>query len=111
MNDLNFELKNGVLLYDGTPYCGIVNEHYPNESLKSKSEYFQGKRHGYYFGWYVNGQTWFKRYYKHGLKTGVHMGWFKNEKQMFEYNFNDEGAYHGAVKDWYANGTLANWFT
>lgn len=109
-SDLQFELQNGVLLYENEPYSGIVKEYYSNKVLKSESAYFQGKRQGYFFGWHDNGNKWFERYYSKGIKTRSHVGWYANGQPMFGYEFNDKGSYHGAVKDWHANGVLANWF-
>jgi len=109
-DDAGFKVMNGVLLLDDQPYSGIVNELYPDKNLKSKSEYDQGKRHGYYFGWYPNGNRWFERFYTSGIKTGTHLGWFENEQQLFQYQFNNSGMYNGAVLDWHKNGVLAKHF-
>ncbi len=109
-DNAGFEVMNGILLLDDHPYSGIVNEFYPDKNLKSKSEYYQGKRHGYYFGWYRNRNRWFERFYTNGIKTGTHLGWFENKQQLFQYQFNNNGMYNGAVKDWHKNGVLAKHF-
>lgn len=109
-NDPSFSISNGVLLLDNSPYSGLVIEFYPNNIVKSKSEYYLGRRHGYYSGWYPNGNKWFDRFYSYGIKTGSHIGWFEDNQQMFAYEFNTKGMYHGAVKDWYNNGQLAKHF-
>jgi len=109
-DDAGFKVMNGILFLDEHPYSGIVNEFYPNGNLKSKSENYQGKRHGYYFGWYPSGNRWFERFYTSGIKTGVHLGWFENKQQLFQYQFNNNGMYNGAVKDWHKNGVLAKHF-
>lgn len=106
----HLKLKNGILYFEGKQYSGIVNEFYEDENIKSKSEYYQGKRHGFFLGWYRNGEQWFERFYMKGLKSGVHKGWYKNGVQMFEYHFNNKGVYHGVVKDWYTNGMLTKYF-
>jgi len=106
----HLKLKNGILYFEGKQYSGIVNEFYEDENIKSKSEYYQGKRHGFFLGWYRNGEQWFERFYIKGLKSGVHKGWYKNGVQMFEYHFNNKGVYHGVVKDWYTNGMLTKYF-
>jgi antitoxin component YwqK of YwqJK toxin-antitoxin module len=106
----HLKLKNGILYFEGKQYSGIVNEFYEDENIKSKSEYYKGKRHGFFLGWYRNGEQWFERFYIKGLKSGVHKGWYKNGVQMFEYHFNNKGVYHGVVKDWYTNGMLTKYF-
>ncbi len=107
---VDLKLNNGILYFRNTPYSGIVNEFYVDGNIKSKSEYYQGKRQGFFKGWYKDGMQWFKRSYVKGLKSGTHKGWHKNGKQMFEYHFNDKGVYHGSVKDWHFNGILAKHF-
>ncbi len=109
-DDTGFKVKNGVLLFEDSLYSGIVNEFYFDEKIKSKSEYYQGKRHGYYFGWYLNGNKWFERFYASGIKTETHLGWFENKQAMFQYEFNANGLYDGVVKDWNKNGSLTKHF-
>lgn len=109
-NDKGFQLKNGVLHFEKTPYSGTVIKFYDNGSLKSESTYYQGKREGKYFGFYPNKNKWFERYYTNGFKTKKHKGWHDNGQQMFEYKFNNKGVYDGAVKEWYNNGQLAKHF-
>ena len=106
----NLILKNGILYFEEKQYSGIVNEFYDGKKIKSKSAYHQGKRHGFFWGWYKNGMQWFQRSYTNGLKSGIHIGWHKNGLQMFEYQFNNKGDYNGTVKDWYSNGTLSKHF-
>lgn len=110
LDDKQFEIQNGILLYAKVPYSGLVKEYYPNNKLRSECVYYLGKRNGHYYGWYENGNKWFERFYSNGTKTGTHVGWFEDAQQMFFYNFDNKGAYHGAVLDWYANGVLANHF-
>lgn len=109
-NAPNFRLANGILLLNDVPYSGIVNDYYDNQNLKSTAEYFEGIKHGYYFGWYANGNKWFERFYFNGNKSGSHLGWHRNQLQMFIYEFDQMGRYHGVVKDWYMNGQLAKHF-
>ena len=109
-NQANIKLKNGVLYIKETPFSGIVNTFYADGNIKAKAAYDQGKREGFFWGWYRNGKQWFKRSYIKGLKAGIHKGWHENGARMFEYHFNNKGVYNGAVKDWFANGALAKHF-
>ena len=106
----HLKLNNGVLSFREKAYSGIVNEFYVDGNIKSKSEYYQGKRQGFFNGWYRNGSEWFQRFYNKGLKSDIHIGWHTNGKQMFEYHFNNKGVYHGSVKDWHSNGILGKHF-
>ncbi len=109
-NDTGFKLKNGILLFNESPYSGRVEEFYSKEKLKSIATYYLGKKQGNFKGWHLNGSKWFERFYTNGLKTGIHIGWFDNGKQMFEYHFNKKGEYDGAVRNWYENGMLLKEF-
>ncbi|WP_298880135.1 hypothetical protein [uncultured Polaribacter sp.] len=109
-NDVNFSLKNGILFYENKVYSGVINDFYDNGDIKSTSQYFEGKREGKYFGWYLNKNKSFQRFYKNGIKTGTHLGWFKDGSKMFEYQLNNKGVYHGHVKDWHQNGQIAKHF-
>ena len=108
--DADFQLINGVLHFENKPYSGLVKEFYPNKKLKTTSEYYQGKRQGKFFGFYPNGNKWFKRFYANGIKIGTHKGWFQNKVPMFNYQLNNKGVYHGSVKDWHFNGQIAKHF-
>lgn len=110
INNASFKIKNGILFFDKKPYSGIVKEFYDDGVLKTKSEYYQGKRQGEFFGWYATGNRWFERYYKKGIKVKNHKGWFNDGQQMFEYQFNANGVYNGYTKDWHYNGQLAKHF-
>ena len=94
----HLKLNNGVLSFREKAYSGIVNEFYVDGNIKSKSEYYQGKRQGFFNGWYRNGSEWFQRFYNKGLKSDIHIGWHTNGKQMFEYHFNTNGRYDGSSK-------------
>ncbi|MDA9339433.1 hypothetical protein N9Q68_00520 [Polaribacter sp.] len=107
---VEFELINGVLFFKEKTYSGIANEFYSSGKLKTKSEYYQGKRYGTYKGWYESGNKWFERFYTNGLKSQIHRGWYLNGNQMFEYYFNTKGLYHGSVKDWHENEIVAKHF-
>ena len=108
--DINFALENGILFFDNEPFSGIVNEYYVDETIKSKSQYYQGRREGYYKGWYENGNQSFERIYAVGLKIGIHVGWYDDNQSKFEYHFNNQGTYEGSVKEWHSNGNMAKHF-
>ncbi len=110
LSNVNFTVINGVLFFHKTPYSGIINEYYSDKKLKTKSQYFEGRREGYYKGWYTNGNKWFERTYKKGIKRGIHLGWYENEVKMFVYHFNKNGEYHGEIKEWYSNKQLLKVF-
>lgn len=102
-SDTNFTFKNGLLFFKDKLFSGVVNEYYTSSKIKSSSQYYQGKREGFYNGWHQNGTKWFERNYTNGFKTKTHLGWFDNGSLMFRYQFNNQGDYNGEIVEWYAN--------
>ena len=105
-SDMDLKLDNGVLFYKEVSFSGVLVEYYDAEKLKSRIEYFEGKKHGSEKQWYVNGNELIERFYKAGFKTGVHKSWREDGTQKFEYHFNEKGEFHGIVKEWYKNAQI-----
>ena len=103
-NHHNIELDNGVLLYEKTPFSGIITRSYENGQPKSEIEYNNGRKHGVEKQWYMNGNIATIRSYENGIKVGIHEGWWENASQKFLYHFNEKGEYNGEVKEWYFSG-------
>lgn len=105
-SDKNLELNNGVLLYNETPFSGTLVSYYNSESLKSKIEYVDGKKHGYERQWYLDESIQLERVYNEGLKVGIHKAWWPSGDLKFEYHFNNDGEFHGNVKEWFQSGKV-----
>ena len=107
ISDDELQLTNGVLNYKGTPFTGSIISYYDAAKLKQETLYKNGRKHGNERQWLVaSGNLIEDRYYLKGKKVGIHKGWWKNGNLKFEYHFNDNGAYHGFVKEWDETGQL-----
>lgn len=99
-------LTNGVLLYNNSPFDGMVESYYGFKKIKSQSYYSEGRKEGSETFWYENDSLASKRVYSNGIKVGIHKAWWQNGNPRFVYCFNDKGEYHGDVKEWYETGEL-----
>ncbi len=97
-------LKNGIQLYHGLPFTGILTGVNPLGETTVVVPYLSGRKEGEVLKTYANGAPAAQRFYKKGHKVGTHTAWWKNGRLKFKYQFNNTGAYHGAVKSWYSNG-------
>lgn len=98
-----FNKSKGYLSYQGKLFSGFVVEYHANDSLKSKSGYWEGKMEGDAKGWYPSGKVWFERFYKRGEKHGEHQGWWNNGQLKFKYQFVD-GGFHGKQFGYHRDG-------
>jgi len=102
--DAALRLENGVQLYNGLPFTGTLTGTDSLNKTTFSTQYRAGKKEGVTLKNYKNGALAAQRFYKNGHKVGVHRAWWDNGNVKFEYHFNNSGAYHGAVKSWYATG-------
>ena len=102
----DLERKRGLMVYKNELFSGYTYELYSSKSIKSKTHWVNGKRHGKQISWFENGKIKEVRYYKNNRKDGHHQGWFADGTPRFEYNFIDS-QYHGSFKEWYPNGSIA----
>lgn len=102
----DIDINNGALYYKGVPYSGVYIVKFKNDSIKSKSQYFKGKKEGYANKWYADGEKYEQRYYSNGYKVGKHIGWWNSGIKKFVYHFNELGQYQGSLTEWYGNGQV-----
>ncbi len=92
------------MLYQQQPFNGVLISNYDLNTVRSKIEYVEGKKHGAELQWYKNGDPLLERFYVKGFKTGVHKSWWENGNLKFEYHFNNRGEFHGTMREWYQSG-------
>ena len=101
----------GVLMVEHQPFSGYVVDYFDNQPpiangiMKSKSTYFEGKRHGAREHWYEDGQQQSVATYYKGLLNGQAKSWWQNGNQR-AYNEYKNGHLHGVAKQWYKEGML-----
>ena len=106
IDDPRLKLDNGQLYLDKDVFEGHLIDRYDSDSLKSKVYYALGRKQGIEQLWFKNGSLAIERDYSKGIKIGIHKAWWENGNPKFEYHFDDHGAYHGSVLEWYESGAL-----
>jgi len=96
-------IMTGIVTYDSGPFSGSIMEYHSNGQIKSKKQYWEGKRQGESSGYYEDGTVAHLRAYKKGEKHGTHIGWYPDGKMKFKYIF-DDGLSTGTHFEWYADG-------
>lgn len=89
---------------------GKHTEWYPQKwtdklTIRSKTEYVNGIRHGTEQSYYRNGQLWISENYKHGINHGKYLNFFDNGQIRYDYSWKD-GKRDGSWKKWNINGKL-----
>ncbi len=99
-----FNLDNGVLKFEDSPFTGKLVSHFQNGQIQSEIFYTEGRKQGSEKQWFQDGALALERFYNQGVKVGIHKAWWQNGAQKFVYTFNNKGEFHGNVKEWYADG-------
>lgn len=87
-------------------FTGIMTEHYPGGSVKSKSEMADGQMHGKSEGFFQNGQKQIEEYFKLGVSDGIRTRWNTNGIKESEGRI-VRGAFDGEYRTWHTNGQTA----
>ena len=115
VNTLQKRGKDGEALYyapnEQTPYTGWVKWMHDNGQIDSLGQAKDGKLHGLWTSWYVNGQKMIDGNYKDGKEDGFWTDWYENGQKKAEGNYKD-GIPDGLRTKWYPDGQKreeANW--
>ena len=65
----------------------------------------EGKKHGLYRSWHINGLLMAEGNYKDGKEDGLHQGWYENGQLEIEANYIN-GIYEGKFKRWFEDGKV-----
>jgi len=85
----NFEVREEITYYKGTPFTGEIFKNYENGQLQYKRNFKDGKEDGLFESYYKKGQLEFKINYKDGKQDGLSEGYYKNGQLQYKYNFKD----------------------
>lgn len=88
---------------------GIVIDKYPDNSIRNKATFKDGKWDGLNSNWYENGQLKSEVNWKYGKKDGLIRYWYENGHLYMELN-NKDDVLHGLFRSWYENGQLKGEF-
>lgn len=101
------ESKDGLYYHEGEekPFTGSTESKYENDVPFVQADFKDGKLHGTYTAYYMNGQKMGITNYKEGVKHGVSESWHENGNKASEISFVD-GLEHGELKVYFPNGQL-----
>ena len=94
------------LLGQTNTFTGLMIEHAPDGSLRSRSSISNGLLHGISEGWHSNGQLQVTEHFKTGVSHGLRTKWHPNGVKLSEGEIVD-GKFHGAFRRWYDTGSFA----
>ena len=80
-------LKDGLYYKKGMLYSGVYNEYYPNDTLKSKSQFKSGVLDGISTFYFDNGKIKEQSSYSNGNKDGAWIEWNINGVKIAEANY------------------------
>lgn len=99
-------LHEGLLHRGGVPFTGTVIDTFPGGTVRARTAYAEGGKHGASREYYASGAIRWKRSFARGVKEGRHAGWWENGNRMFAYRFHN-GEYRGDAREWYEDGSPA----
>ena len=98
-----FQISNGIMLFEGDVYQGIMRTELPGGWRETP--YIDGKIHGIEREWYNDGRLASERPHEMGKRTGIHRGWYRSGQMRFFIEYED-GVQHGEAYSWHENGKL-----
>ena len=85
------------------PFSGTTESTYDNDQVFVRAEFKNGRLHGTYTGFYMDGTKMGITEYREGKKHGKAISWHENGVKASEAYFK-EGVEHGILKIYYPNG-------
>ncbi len=73
--------------------------------MEWKVNYIAGKREGYCYGWYPNGNLHHLRYYVGDKEHGIYYAWYETGR-LYNMRYMFQGRNHGPYREWDQNGFL-----
>ena len=87
----------------GEAFSGTMVSHYPDGTLRSRSEVVEGRLHGVSEGWYPNGMIETREHFRDGVSHGVRKRWHPNGQLASRAEIR-EGKLHGTFRRWHEHG-------
>lgn len=98
--------QNGIVYLNSQLFSGTAFTLFPNsKDTAIIASYLNGKEHGIWKRFYLNGSLKEKRNFENGKKVGEYATWWENGKLQQQFNLQDD-EYEGLCKEWNSNGVL-----
>ncbi|APZ46831.1 hypothetical protein BW723_11290 [Polaribacter reichenbachii] len=96
----------GNWYYKNKLFSGYAVKYYPNNSLKEKIGFFNGKKQNEYRQWFANGVLKLESHYNQNVLVGSYKTWWNNDVLASEVNYL-KGKKQGVELKWFKDGTLS----
>lgn len=96
----------GIWSYKENPYSGFAVRLFSNDSVKEKTGFLNGKKHGVYNVWFENGMLKIESYYYQNTLEGSYKAWWNNGVLASESNYVN-GKQQGIARKWFYNGKIS----
>lgn len=96
----------GNWYYKNKKYNGYAVKYYPNNTLKEKVGFYNGKKQGVYNYWFSNGTIKLESNYNQNVLIGSYTAFWSNGKKALE-TFYVNGKKEGVERQWYPEGNLS----
>jgi antitoxin component YwqK of YwqJK toxin-antitoxin module len=93
----------GIAYLHGGRLTSTVVERHADGSLRSRTPYLRGVRHGVAEGWYPDGTRAYRRAFRSGREHGPHTAWWEDGRPRLSERF-VRGRLEGQAREWFANG-------
>lgn len=89
------------------PPDGVIEEFYPSGTVRSRTTYIAGVKHGREQTWWKNGKPAVDATYEQGALTGDYKRWYANGKDWESARY-VSGKLDGPYRKWWKNGKAAH---
>lgn len=105
-DSLELNGNEGNWYYKKQLYNGYAVKYYPNDSLKEKTGFFNGKKQGVYKVWFKNGAIKLTSNYNQNVLMGNYSAWWINGTKALNVEYK-KGKKEGVELQWYSNGVMS----
>jgi antitoxin component YwqK of YwqJK toxin-antitoxin module len=101
-------LRDGKI-YQGvsaSPFSGVMEDRYPDGSLRSRARFEAGVMEGFCEGWHTNGNLQVTETFQSGVSDGIRTKWYPSGAKLSESTI-VKGRMEGVFRAWHENGQLA----
>ena len=88
------------------PFSGYMLSHYPDGTLRSRSQVVDGLLHGISEGWYPDGTLETRERFRHGISHGTRLRWYPDGQLASRAEIRS-GQMHGVFQRWHECGAVA----
>jgi antitoxin component YwqK of YwqJK toxin-antitoxin module len=89
-----------------SPFSGVMEDRYPDGTLRSRARFEAGLMEGLCEGWHTNGTLQVTETFQAGVSDGIRTKWYPSGAKQSESTI-VKGRMEGVFRGWHENGQLA----